>query len=81
MGKTVVTNDKSGGRGGGGIKINPVLLSWRKEAGLDVQTRCRNLALVCLWLPFRRSDHPLQYPRLTAALWIPNSPRQIVKAY
>lgn len=37
MGRTVVTNDKSGGRGGGGIKINPVLLSWRKEAGLDVK--------------------------------------------
>lgn len=35
-----MTNDKSGGRGGGGIKINPVLLSWQKEAGPDVQTRC-----------------------------------------
>ena len=40
MGRAVVTNDKSGGRGGGDIKINPVLLSWRKEAGPDVQTRC-----------------------------------------
>lgn len=76
-----MTNDKSGQRGGRGIKINPVLLSWRKEAELDVQTRCRDLALVCLWLPFCRSDHPLQYLRLTAALWVPNSPRQIVKAY